>query len=83
MIYNFPFIYWHPEKCRIAKQKRGQDSKRIDKKSFKAGVKAKFDPFTSKASFINSDSTLGGIDGIGMLLQLLIYLLFHKFMRFF
>ena len=68
MIYTFPFIYWHPEKCRIAKQKRGQDSKRIDKKCFKASVKTKFDPFMSKARFISSDSTLGGIDAIGMLL---------------
>jgi len=68
MISTFPFIYWHPEKCRIAKQKRGQDSKRIDKKSFKTSVKTKFDPFTSKAAFINSDSTSGGTDVIGMLL---------------
>lgn len=54
------------EKCRGIRQKRGQDSKKIDKKSFKVSVKTKFDPFLSKAAFVSSDSASGGIDAIGI-----------------
>lgn len=49
------------DKCGTIKQKRAQDSKKIEKKNFKASVKTKFDPFPSKAGIIIPDSAFGGI----------------------
>ncbi|XP_029121343.1 uncharacterized protein [Elaeis guineensis] len=54
------------DKYRMVKQKRGQDGKKMDKKSFRGCLKSKYDCFTTKAGLTNCDSTCGGNNILGI-----------------
>ncbi|CAL5022749.1 unnamed protein product [Urochloa decumbens] len=53
------------EKSRLLKQKRISDSKRIDKKNIRSGVRSKYDCFSSKAGLANFDSGFSGNSILG------------------